>query len=252
MSSNYELRSSVTRTNARFRGPTESDKYTNFVGEAVHDLTLLGKVIDRDDFIFSTERGQSDFIHDNLSIYFNGNNKEITANIGTSVKMVKVLGPVFENTDLTDWTVVGCSVAKIEENTFKITPTGVPAVALRRTIGVTEGEVIRISMYVKVNSFTENHLGYVGSSDIYQGQGSLSSYESKDSFLFVEHYLQCKQKETISIEILGNRGNGEFEIAHPKVEYMEINELKLEPTNTAMKRRINTLEDEINHIINNL
>jgi hypothetical protein len=260
MEINYELKPTLVRTNSRHRGPTESEKYSNFIGETVHDLKLLGMTLDRNDFFFASARGQSDFIQDNMALYFSGENREISSNIGTSGKIIKVLGPVFDQIDLTTWTPLVSTVSKINNDTFQIVMSGSASAENRgvsKTLNVLEGQIIKMTGYFKDISGNPNSSG-LGSLDANQGEGSYTIIDPvAGDYSIVEHYIYCTQKETLTLHILGKKladssGLGTVEVKDISIDYVEMNTYNLEATNTSIKSKINVLEDEINNILNNL
>ena len=65
------LKPSLIKTNARYRGPTELDKYLNSIHETVHDLRLLARTIDSNGRSL-TDIGHREAIYSNMAYCVNG------------------------------------------------------------------------------------------------------------------------------------------------------------------------------------
>lgn len=253
------LRPTAIRTNSRFRGPTELGKYTNFVLETVHDLKLLGSVMDRNDFV-EGHRGQTDFIEDNFGAYVSGD-APITASINTASTIYSPKGNVFETLDLMDsnWvTHGGCSKAKTAKG-IKLTSTGLldPAgISIQKY--VEEGDIIYIRMGVKFIS-GDNTSFTLGSENINGNEGDQTKYKipQNGSIIYVDKRLYCKQREPINITIdVTNMPDmleaTSMEIFDVEIKYISENALTVQPVDTVVKSKINNLESKIRNIINNI
>lgn len=253
------LRPTTIRTNSRFRGPTELEKYANFVLESVHDLKLLGGVMDRNEFV-DGHRGQTDYIDDNFVAYVGGGTP-ITANINTASTIYSPLGDVFQNVDpkSVDWTSYnGC--------TKTATTTGVRLVGdgLLQPAGiqiqkyVEEGEILYVRMGVKLIS-GDGTAFTIGSHDINQGEGDLKKIKlpSNGSIIYVDKRLYCKHREPITINIdVYNLPDmlrpATVEVFDVEIKYLSEEKVTVVPTNTVIKSQINALENKIKNIINNI
>lgn len=253
MEINYTIRPTGIRTNARFRGQTESSKYANFVGESAHDLMLLGKIMDKDEFIFTYAKGQSDYIVDNMAVYYSGENQPVTSNIPTSTFLHTILGPA-PLPSLDTW----LGATKVSDGVYRIITIGgrpaAPIQGIMNTLNVVEGDIIHIRMHVKPITGTFTKFG-IGSQNVNQGEASFSSYDIGTG-KYIEHFIECKHKEMINIEIYprydDDNGAGVVEISDVSFSYASRDKYNLQPSNTVMKKRINLLEDEIDNIINNM
>lgn len=253
------LRPTTIRTNSRFRGPTELEKYANFVLESIHDLKLLGSAMDRNDFV-DGHRGQTDFIDDNFVAYVGGGTP-ITANINTASTIYSPLGNVFNSVDLMDgnWTTYsGC--------TRVATATGVKLVGdgLLQPAGIAiqkyveEGDIIYVRMGVKLIS-GDGTAFTIGSHDINQGEGDIKKVKlpQNGSIIYVDKRLYCKHREPIAINIdVYNVPDmlqpSTVEVFDVEIKYLSEEKVTVVPTNTIIKSQINELENKIQNIINNI
>jgi hypothetical protein len=229
------------------------------INEALHDIKLLGKVMDMDNFIFALSRGQSNFIYDNLVAYFSGEDRELHANIHSATVLISNEGIAVENTDLmsSDWTTYGnltrssdAGVVTLNSNNNN-DPCGVSY-----SLNVQEGDVIYIRAFAKRTAGIINNFA-IGSSNVNQGLGSTSRFVIDDKGEYVGHFIECQHKETITINIDANNGastanTGQVAISDLSISYVNRSELYLQPLNTEMKSRVNVLESEIQNIINNM
>lgn len=257
-----KLTSSVLRTNARFRGPTELNQYINLVNETVHDMKILGTILDRDDFIFSYERGQTDFIEDNMLLYFSGFSgfmSSITSSIDTAGTLVKQGNPFIENVDLLapEWLLYGeCLRGGTSQKTTLASPNTTTPSGISHAIEVQEGQNIMIRMAVR-NITGESNDITIGSQDINNGAGSTKKFVVKNSYgpTYISHVIEPKHKGniTLSLEVKNSvSGIGKVEIEELSVTLLEKEKVSLQPLNRTMKSRVNALSSEIKNIINNL
>lgn len=254
-----ELKPSLMRTNARYRGPTESEKYTNMMGEIAHDIKLLSTKLDRNEFIFNLEKGQSDFIRNNMAVYFNGENKALTSTIGTAAKIIGLQEEVLPLNDIGNaaWTVYGGCVkgGTVTERTLQSPGTQTPS-GVNQRIAVVEGQILYFRIKVRLLAGEGQFLS-IGSSDVNNGEGVLHSFTlpAGGSYVYVGVMIPCKFKETITLNIdvaRGGTATAKIGISELSVNNVLLEELHLESANVAMKRRINALEEEIQNIMNNM
>lgn len=253
------LRPTAIKTNARFRGPTELEKYSNFILETTHDLKLLGSVMDRNDFV-EGHRGQTDFIRDNLAAYINGG-APLTTRLSTAATLAHPTGSVFGSVDLTqvDWTPYGgCQKAGIDGG-VRLTTTGLqdPSGVANQKY-VEEGDILYIRMGVRLLS-GDGRAFSVGSHDINQGEGDLTKFEipANGSTIYIDKRLYCRHREPISINIdVHNLPDvlvaTAVEVFDVDVQYLSENHLTVQPVDTVVKSKINNLESTIKNIINNI
>jgi hypothetical protein len=256
---NYELRPTMIKSNARFRGPTESEKYFNTIQEALHDITLLGKVMDMDGFIFSLSKGQTNFIRDNMAVYFSGDEAEPYSNESTATVLYSNEGVAVEDTNLvgSGWTAYGqCIRSEMSGVTHLTSPGNVDPCGVSYELNVQEGQIIYIRAFVRRVNGNADHFT-IGSHNINNGVGSVASFEINPEGMYVGHFLECQHKEGITINIDVNNGatssyDGEVAIDDLSITYVEKSELYLKPINSDIKSRINVLDNEIQNIINNM
>lgn len=253
------LRPTTIRTNSRFRGPTELGKYTNFILESVHDMKLLGSVMDRNEFI-EGHKGQTDYIQDNFVSYVNGG-RPITSNIQTASTLYSPGKDVFDEVDLmsTDWTAsTGCTKSTGEEGVV-LTAQGVyDPEGIARQLYVEEGDIIYIRVGVRVLS-GETTTFTLGSHDMNQGEGDIKKFEipKNGSTIYVDKRLYCKHREPISINIDVHNvpdilEDVTVEVVAIQICYLSENQVTVQPVNTIMKSKVNTLQDQIKNMINNV
>jgi hypothetical protein len=247
----YRVRPSMIKTNARYRGPSELGKYSNYVNETMHDILLLSRKIDGN-------KGHADQITNNFASYFSGDNKPMTSNEGTTV-LLQEQGKEFTSAELdsTDWVPYGdCSVTKTESGyVLKSNGTSDPS-GIYKEVQVSEGQMIYIRMKVKRKSGSANDFR-IGSLNVNEQEGSIMKFAVTGTEKYIGHSFLCRQKETIqlNIEVQGNSTlvqSGEVEITDCTITLIEVDEYKLQPTNTYLKSTINSIEENIKHIINNL
>ncbi|MDK2600658.1 hypothetical protein QO179_24500 [Bacillus stercoris] len=252
------LRPTMIRTNSRFRGPTELNKYSNFILETVHDMKLLGSVMDRNEYVVG-HRGQTDYINDNFVALVNGGT-QITSNIGTASIIYHPTDNVFEAIDLmsTDWGTYGeCTKSEGEKGTI-LTTTGLKDPSgISRQKYVEEGDIIYIRMGVRLLS-GDGTAFTIGSHDINQGEGDIKKIKipQNGGTIYVDKRLHCLHREPISINIdVHNTPDmlqaTSIEIFDLEIRYMTENKVTVQPNDTVVKSRINSLEDKIWNIINN-
>jgi hypothetical protein len=253
------LRPTTIRTNSRFRGPTELEKYSNFVLETVHDLKLLSSVMDRNDYI-EGHRGHTDYINDNFVAYVGGG-VPITSNIATASTLQVTKEDVFDSLNLMDANWVahnGCSKTQTETGVQLSTSGLLDPAGIKTQKYVEEGDIIYIRMGVRFIS-GDNESFTIGSSNINQGDGDLEKFKlpQNGSTIYIDKRLYCKHREPIEINI--NVHNvpdiltaTNVEVFDVEIKYMSENNLAVAPINTQVKSKVNELEDKVKNIINNI
>lgn len=259
-----QLRPTTIRTNSRFRGQTETEKYTNFVLESVHDMKLLSSVMDRNEYV-DGHRGQTDFIDDNFAAYVSGG-APIIANINTASVLYSPLEELLKRdtagyVDLMDsiWTEKNsCSRTK--------TSTGIQLATLGLNnpegivtqLNVKEGDIIYIRMGVKFISGDNTSFG-IGSQNINQNIGDIKKFTLPEngSIIYIDKRLYCKHREPLSINIDVQNTPSTLqattvEVFDVEVRYMMEDNVTVLPVNTTLKSRVNNLESDIRNIINNI
>jgi hypothetical protein len=253
------LRPTSIRTNSRYRGQTELSKYTNYVLETVHDLKLLGSVLDRNEYL-PGHRGHTDFIQDNVVAYVSGN-AEITSTVDDATTLLHPLENVFDNLDVMSntWSTYGGCTRKQTATGVELTTTGLldpSGIATQKY--VEEGDIIYIRMGVRLLSGPGTDFT-LGSHDINQGEGDLKKYKipQNGSIIYVDKRLYCKHREPISINFdvhyaPDTLNATSVEISDVEIRYISENSLTTAPTNGVIKPRINSLEDKIQNMITNI
>lgn len=254
-----QLRPTLMRTNSRYRGPSELNKYSNFLLEAVHDMKKLGSFMDRNEFI-PGHKGHVDFIAENFGGYVNGEG-ELTANIPTATTVRHPIGNVFDDLDLLnyEWAAYGGCSKTASDNGVVLSSTGMldPS-GIQAQIYGEEGMIVYLRMGVKVLSGDVTGFA-IGSYNLNQGEGDLSRYKipKNGSIIYLDKRLYCKHREPVSLNIDVHNVPDQLdaasvELVDVSIQYFSENALTVEPVNSVVKSRINKLEDEIDNIIRNL
>jgi hypothetical protein len=260
-----QLRPTTIRTNSRYRGQTEIEKYANFVLESVHDLKLLGSVMDRNEYIDGS-KGHTDFINDNFAAYVSGG-ADITANINTASVLYSPLEDLIARDATTgyvdvmtsEWTTAnGCTKTKATTGVV-LSSTGLQDPAGILTVqNVKEGDIIYIRMAVKFLSGDSTSFT-VGSHDINQNTGDVETFPlpQNGTTIYIDKRLYCKHREPISINIDVQNTPATLqatsvEIFDVEVRYILEDKVAVLPVNTSLKSRLNSLESDIRNIINNI
>ena len=99
----------------------------------------------------------------------------------------------------------------------------------------------------------------IGSHDINQNESDLERYKLPEngSIIYIDKRLYCKHREPITINIdVHNLPDilqaTSIEVFELSIQYLSENGLVVEPINTVLKSRVNTLESNIKNIINNI
>ncbi len=254
---NYTLRPTTIRSNARYRGPTELSKYSNFIGEALHDMSLLGKVIDSGG---TDNRGQSDFIKDNLVAYFSGDQAHIVSNIDTAGYLHGLGSDTGISLVGTDWTIVGAAIKTDLSTGVDLIGSNLNATSgITITYPVQEGQILYMRMKVEVLENGTTSFS-IGSDDVNNGEGSkllldLDSLSSNPSY--IGHMIECKYKEQITLQIyLRDQAidsyNGHILINDFSVCLLQRDHYHLNALNSSLKSQVNVIEEQVNNIIKNM
>lgn len=253
------LRPTAIKTNARFRGPTELEKYSNFVLETAHDLKLLGSVMDRNDFV-AGHRGHTDFIQDNFAAYVNGG-APITAHVSTATTIAHPTGSVFGDVDLLDsnWaTYGGCQKTASPEGVRLTSPGLQDPAGIANQKYVEEGDILYVRLGVRLLAGSGAAFS-LGSHDINQGEGDMTKFEIPEngSTIYIDKRLYCRHREPISVNIDVHNvpavlQGATVEVVDVDVQYLSENHLTVQPVDTVVKAKMNTLESTIRNIINNI
>lgn len=251
------LRPTMINTNARFRGPTESLKHVNMVNETVHDLILLSSVLNGNE----KRIGHSDLIKNNFSKYVNGVESPTASNI-ESASTIYTKG---ENLTTNDWelhklelwaTTSGLSIAKNEESYIVDVAGTVKPAKMYVDIEVDVGDILFMRVGI-IHSSQDQKLTSIkiGSENVNQNVPSFLEYPlpKNASIGYIDHMIECLYRETITLEINvlpaeAVSNSGQITILFPEMKKLHKREVKLIPTNTEIKARLNDLEAEIENL----
>lgn len=249
----------MIRRNARYRGPTELNKYGNLIQEAVHDMKMLGSIMDRNDY--AKREGHSDFIRNNFSKYVGGGEGTILSNTPTASTLCHPFRDVEIPTDLSNqsWVSYGSASKAVVGGKVHLSSDGsVDPSGVRNELMVEEGDIIYIRVGVRLLS-GDGSAFTIGSENINQGEGDFTSYELNEngSIIYVDKRLYCDQREPIIVNIdlhriPDNLSSVSVEIESVEMKYMTEAKLGLQPINTEMKSRINVLKDKMENAMKNV
>lgn len=256
-----QLRPTMIRTNSRHRGPTELMKFTNFVQEAVHDMTLLANTMDGNDQL--RKDGHSDFIYNNFAKLVSGTDEGIAANAPSASTLCHPTNNVFKNLNLlgSEWATYGNATISGSDGVYQLyspgtsDPAGISTQLLAET-----GDIIYIRMAVRLLSGDTQSFS-IGSENITSGteKGSIKSFSipQNGSTIYIDKRLYCQQRETINLNIDVHRlpdvlQETQVEISSVEIKYMTENNVALESSNGSLKPKIDSLSDKMKSIITNV
>jgi hypothetical protein len=260
-----EKRPTMMKTNSRYRGMTEREKYGNYVGEAIHDLRLLGKLMHGDEIM--EEYGQEYNIKDNFSTYVTGEGDVLKSNIETATKLCGSLDDIKSGSDnianlipSNAWSAYGGCTKTETSNGISLASDGFfGASGIGNQVSVEEGQIIYIRMAIKKTGVSLVEDFAIGSTDINQGQGDITKFKIPEngSTIYIDKRLYCMHREpvTLSIDVQHmpeELGEPEVEISEVEIKYMTENNMSIGSLDGEVKPRINLLEDQIKNIIKNL
>lgn len=250
----YELRPTMIKSNARYRGPSELGKYSNYIGETIHDMKLLGKVMDGDgDF-----KGHHQLIEDNFAAYFEGSSSNITSNIESAAFIVEQQGDLIDtNITKPGWQAYGGCIAWKTGDTYYLKSPGTnDPCGISFNVEVQEGQTIYIRMKAKRNTgFTADFR--IGSANVNQNEGSTAKFSLNGTARYIGHSFTCKHKEVISINVdiqadASQIVQGIAEFEDFTVTLIDQNNYYMLPLNTSIKSKLRVIEDEVQSIIDNM
>lgn len=251
-----KLRTSVEKSNARYRGVTEKTEYTNYVLSAVHDMKLLGKVLDTDEYN-PAYIGQSDAIESNFANMLYGSKEPIISNTKEVVTIYHPTENLFPTNDLMDtkWTVYGeCTKRLTEDKTVVLTSTGRQQNAgIRRTVDGKEGDIYYIRVAIKLIDGATDSFS-IGSENINFGKEDVSKQKlEKDVVLFMDKRLYCKERTEIVLNIDVNRLStnlsvASVEVLEAEIRRMEESEVSIAPIQTKLRVESNRMKEKLKEL----
>lgn len=254
---NDPLRPSIIRTNSRYRGPTGLGDYSNFLLESIHDMKLLGAMLDRNENI-EGHKGQAYHIQDNFNAYLHGD-ADITSSADSATVLFHTTIPAKINTDLMsgDWAVYGSTTRETTDEGVEIDSPGLldPAGVGAQLIGE-EGDIFYVRM--KVKHLHGDTTGFaIGSHNINHGEGDMENKQipQNGATIYVDKRLYCRHRGpfTVNIDVHNlpdQLENGAVEVSEVSIHYAEEHHLAMSPIDMEMKSRIRHLEQRLKGIIN--
>lgn len=261
-----ELRPTMIRTNARYRGHTESHQYSNYIGEAIHDLKLLGKVMDYNENDPTEFVGHSNYILNNMAASVSGATR-VKSTIPDAATLVHVKDDVVNTSgakiadllNTSTWSAYGGCTKSMTNGVMRLVGAGTQTpCGIGTQLMVEEGQIIFIRLGVKLISGNGSSFG-IGSHNINRNTGDMkdSKLVQNGGIIFIDKRLYCKHREPITINIdlqyLPDKlAQATVEITDLEIRYATENELSLGPLDTLLKPRVNLLEEQIKNIIRNI
>lgn len=260
-----QLRPTMIKTNSRYRGMTEREKYSNYVGETIHDLRLLGKVLFGDEL--TRTYGHEFNIKDNLASYVTGEGEHTKSNIPTATTLYGTTGDVkvggnklAELVPSATWVAYGGCTKNTSPSGITLESDGAFGVSgIGTTLNVEEGQIIYVRMAVKNIGTEPADYFAIGSTDINQGKGDTEKYKipQNGSIIYIDKRLYCSHREpiTLSIDVQNlpdTLHSPKVEISEIEIKYMTENKMTLGSLDGVIKPKINLLESKVENIIKNL
>lgn len=261
-----ELRPTMMRTNSRYRGVTEREKYSNFIGETVHDLRLLGKVMFYDQA--AEKEGHEFNILNNFAAYMTGEANEIKCSAPSASLLSGVKGDIKNQagskmTELiptATWTTYGgCTKSTTLEGISLASNGSYGTSGIGAQLEVEEGQIIYIRMAVKNTGTVPVEDFALGSANINQDRSDMTKYKipQNGSTIYIDKRLYCSYRELITLNIdVQNTpevlSTPMVEISEVEIRYMTEREVGLLSLDGGIKPRVNVLEDKVENIIKNI
>jgi hypothetical protein len=248
-------RLSGTKANARYRGVTDLEQYSNFVLESAHDMNLLSHVLTGNKKI--NMPGHEKAIENNYIALFNGGVSPVMYDSFTASNLMKIDKKRPINVPpLESWeSVGGCVVSKTVTGYSLTSPGLVSACGIRTGLFVQSGDVLCIRLRAKTAEAIPDFT--IGSENV-NGIGSLKkSAIAVDSYgFYVDYRLYCKNHETIFLNIYVHY-EPENEVVASSVELMDIGlyygeeiEVSVTPLNGELKTDLNRMRETLNFLKN--
>lgn len=256
-----QLRPTMIRTNSRYRGQTEANKFANFVQEAVHDIKLLGTFMDTNEY--TGQSGHADYIYNNFAAFANGTNEEIKANISSASVLCHPYKDVFENTNLLDamWVTYGnCVKSGTQDKVTLSSPGTADPCGIATQILVEEGNIIYIRVGVRLVSGSTTGFS-LGSDNITNGEnvGDTETFQipQNGSIIYLDKRLYCQHREPININIDVHRlpevlQAATVEISTVEIKYMTEDDVSIQSGNKSLKPSINLLSEKIQNVVDKI
>lgn len=246
----------MIKYNSRYRGPSEIHKYGNYINETIHDLKLLGSILDRNEIV-EDGRGQSDFIYDNFIDYMNGMQAPLTSSITSSSILDKKGKDLYNDLDFggDTWVIYGNATKSIDNGIVTLTSPGTldPA-GMQRVTGVESGDIIYVRVGVQLVSGDGSAFS-IGSHDINSNEGAIKkvALPVNGDTIYVDNRLYCRYRESIHINIDIHNTPSQLnpaviKITSCEIKYLYENPVQLTPPHDNLLTSLNNLSDRINDL----
>ncbi|UOE58051.1 hypothetical protein [Cytobacillus oceanisediminis] len=246
---------SFHKANARYRGVTEHNQYTNFVLETAHDLVLLINVTKGNQH--TQQEGHEKEIYNNFVSVMTGDKEVGKSNLFTASTLQKIDKsrnvPV---PGMEGWSSIGgCTVTKSGDS-FMLTSQGlIETTGMFSPLYVEPGDKIYIRLKVKSGagapyfSFGSNNLRTVEQT----GNTKKVEVSAGADYILVDHVLRCHYTEAIQLNI-NLHESPEFlqptsvEIKDLEIHYFQETSVAASSFDTSIKPSVDAMEEKINSI----
>ena len=246
---------SSTKANARYRGVTDLNQYSNFVLESAHDMTLLSHIMTGN--ASTNVPGHEKAVTDNYVALFNGGVSPVMYDSFTASTLMKVnkKSKLKTPADLTTWESIGnCSVSAITGGYRLSSPGTASSCGIRTPITVYSGQILSLRLRAKTaQALNDFVIGSENLNDI----GSLKKFPIKASSYgyFVDYRLYCKNHETIYINLYVHQTPtsvvaSSVELLNIEFCYGEELPVSLIPLNGDLKTDLNQMRETLNFLKN--
>lgn len=252
----WKWKPSGAKANARYRGVTDLEQYSNFILESAHDMNLLSHILTGNE---STKMpGHEKAIQDNQIALLNGDVSPVAYSSFTSSTLMKIdKNKPIDVPPLHLWEKVGgCEVTKIDEGYRLSSPATFQTCGIRTGLFVSSGDILSIRLRAKtadgIPDFT------IGSENLNGGIGDLKIFPVKvDSYgFYIDYRLYCKNHETIFLNMY-LYDEPERDVVTSSVELYDIGlyygeEINVSPVplNGELKTDLNQIRETLNFLKN--
>jgi hypothetical protein len=244
---------SGTKANARYRGVTDLEQYSNFVLESAHDMTLLSHVLTGNEK--TGVPGHEKAIQDNYIALFNGGVSPVAYDSFTASTLVRLNRnkPIAIPAIETWQSVGGASVVKTSAG-YQINSPGTYSTAgIHTSLYVSPGDIICIRLRAQTNT---DLLDFSIGSDNLNGIGSLQKFPIKtDTYgFYVDYRLYCRNHETIFLSIYLHDKPATTPVACSAIisdvglYYADEVPVSLAPLNGELKTDLNIMRETLNFL----
>lgn len=246
---------SGTKANARYRGVTDLNQYSNFILESAHDLNLLSHILTGNEK--TNIPGHEKAITDNYISLFNGDVNPVAYNSFTASNLMRVNKnhpipvPPMERWE----SVGGCVAIKTPDGCHLTSPGTFSSSGIRTALFVQSGEIVSIRLRAKSSQDLPDFS--IGSQNI-NGFGDVKKFpiQSDTYGFYIDYRLYCKNHETIFINIYLHDKPSNSVVASSVdlydigLYYGEELPVSMTPLNGELKTNLNKMRETLNFLKN--